>query len=67
MDGVGGTSRGELAVFSGSTVEQVWIPLEFYPEMGKDYYFGFVHDDNANILTFYVQDLTAMDSSPLFS
>ena len=62
MDGVGGTSHGELAVFSGSTsAEQVWIPLGFVPEIGNDYYFGFVHDDDANTLTFYVQDLTVMD------
>lgn len=61
MDGVGGTSRGELAIFSGTTsVEQVWLPLGFIPEIGKDYYFAFVHDDNANMLNFYVQDLTVM-------
>ena len=66
MDGVGGTSSGELAVFSGTTnAGQVWIPLGFVPEIGKDYYFGLVHDDNANILTFYVQNLT--EKGPLTS
>jgi hypothetical protein len=61
MDGVGGTSPGELAVFSGTThAGQIWIPLGFVPETGKDYYLGFVHDDDANILTFYVQNLTEM-------
>lgn len=66
MDGVGGTSRGELAVFSGTTnAGQVWIPLGFVPEIGKDYYLGFVHDDTANSLTFYVQNLT--EKGPLNS
>ena len=66
MDGTGGTSPGELAVYSGSTsTGQVWIPLGFFPETGKDYYFGFVHDDDSNILTFYVQDLT--QAGPLSS
>ena len=61
MDGLGGTARGELAVFSGTpNGEQVWLPLGFIPELGTDYYLGFVHDDEANTLTFHVQDLSAV-------
>ncbi len=63
-DGTGGTTSGELAIFSGSTFSgQIWIPLGFVPDIGKDYYLGFVHDDQRNTLTFYVQNLT--DRAPL--
>jgi hypothetical protein len=63
MDGSGGAAPGELSVWSGSLTAHVWLPLGFIPEIGKDYYFGFVHDDDADTLTFYLKDLTAMDPS----